>query len=172
MTDLDLNRRQFVAATAALACATVACECCAAEAEADAKDKEQKEEKEDKENKSKPQSKSVDAGALTEYAKDGITDKFAKADKVMLIRHEGKLYAPSAICSHKRCTIKVKDAVLTCPCHGSKFTNLGVPTKGPAKVPLFRYAISTNDKGNVIVDKTRQFEEKEWETDGAFIKVG
>ena len=167
MSDQDPNRRQFVIATAALTCAAVACECCAAEA--DAKEAE----KEEKEGAGAPESKSVDAGPLANYNKDGITDKFSKKpDRVMLIRHEGKLYAPSAICSHKKCTIKIKDGSLACPCHGSKFTHDGKPTKGPAKTPLLRYAISTNESGNVIVDKTKTFEEKDWGNEAAFIKVG
>jgi cytochrome b6-f complex iron-sulfur subunit len=163
-----LKRRQCVAATAALAAAAaITCECCAAEA-ADAKD----DKKGEKDDKNQPESKSVDAGPLKDYAKDGISDKFAKKpDRVMIVRHEGKLYAPSAICSHKRCTIKVKEGALACPCHGSKFTEMGVPTKGPAKSALLRYAVSKDDKGHVIVDKTKQFEEKDWESDGAFLKV-
>src|SRR4051812_8876505 len=164
----ELNRRQFVAATAALAAAAaITCECCLAEA-ADAKG----DGKEEKDDKNAPESKSVDAGKLSDYAKDGITDKFAKKpDKVFIIRHEGKLYAPSSTCSHRRCTVKLKEGALACPCHGSKFTEMGVPTKGPAKSSLIRYAVSTDDKGHVIVDKTKQFEEKDWEKDGAFIKV-
>ena len=161
----ELNRRQFVAASAAFAAAAViSCECCSA---ADADEK-----KEEKEDKNAPESKSVDAGKLSDYSKDGITDKFAKKpDKVFIVRHEGKLHATTATCSHKRCTIKLKNGTMTCPCHGSKFTEMGVPTKGPAKAALLRYAVSTDDKGNVIVDKTKQFEEKDWEKDGAFIKV-
>ena len=155
----NLNRRQFVAAAAAMACgAAMPCQwCMGAEAEQPKDDK--------------PQSTTVDAGALSDYAKDGVWDKFAKSDKVLIVRHEGKLFAPSATCTHKKYTLRLKEGVIVCPGHGSRFTEMGVPIKGPAKVPLFRYGISKDDKGHVIVDKTKQFEEKKWDEEGAFLKV-
>jgi Rieske Fe-S protein len=163
----DLNRRSFLLTTMAAACAAVACECCAAQA-ADEKDG-----KEEKEEKGPADSTSVDAGPLTGYAKDGVFDKVAKKpDRVLLVRHGEKLYALSSICSHKKSTLRIKEGAIECPAHKSKFDSAGKPTKGPAKLPLTRFALSTNDKGNVIVDKTKTFEEKDWEQDGAFIKVG
>ena len=115
----------------------------------------------------------VDAGAIADYAKDGVFDKFAKKDKgaVLLIRQDGKLYAPTSICTHKNCALKVKEGVLTCPCHGSKYSNEGAPNKGPAKKSLARYAISKDDKGHVVVDKTKKFEQDAWGDEAAFIKL-
>lgn len=111
----------------------------------------------------------VDVGPKSDYAKDGPYDKFAKSSRILVIRNEGKIYAPTATCSHKNCAVKVKDGEINCSCHGSKFTLMGVPTKGPAKVPLFRYGISVNEKGNIIVDRSKQFDEKKWDDEGASI---
>ena len=47
----------------------------------------------------------------------------------------------------------------------------GTSTKGPAKGSLYRYAISVNADGDIIVNKEKQFAEKEWEQEGAFITV-
>ena len=60
---------------------------------------------------------------------------------------------------------------IVCPCHGSKFTVHGTSTKGPAKGSLYRYAISVDASGDIIVNKEKQFAENEWEQDGAFITV-
>jgi len=163
----DLNRRSFLITTAAAACAAITCEHCLAQAA------DEKEGKQEKEEKTSSDTTSVDAGPLTGYAKDGVFDKFAKKpDRVLLVRQGGKLYALSSICSHKKSTIRLKEGVLECPAHKSRFSNAGKPTKGPAKLPLIRFALSTDDKGNVIVDKTKTFEEKDWEKEGAFIKGG
>ena len=152
----ELNRRQFVVA------AVVAGAACACGGETLAADE-----------KNPPPSpeKIVDVGSIDEYAKDGVSDKFGKSNRILVIRHEGKIYAPTATCSHKNCLVKLKGENLACPCHGSRFTLDGVPTKGPAKYPLYRYGITKDDKGHLIVDKTKQFEEKQWDEAGAFVKV-
>src|SRR5215213_1334486 len=91
--------------------------------------------------------KQVDAGALTAFKEDGVDIKQAKTGRFLIIRQDGKLYASSSVCTHKSCFLKLKDKQITCPCHGSKFSNEGVPASGAkATVPLFRYAVSVNDK--------------------------
>jgi Rieske Fe-S protein len=117
--------------------------------------------------------KTIDIGPLESYSKDGVTDTWAgkTSHKILIIRHEGRLYAATSVCTHKNCIVKPKGEGLVCPCHGSKYTLMGVPTKGPAKHPLFRYGISVDDQKHVIVDKSKQFEENDWESEGAFIKT-
>ncbi|MOA10548.1 Cytochrome b6-f complex iron-sulfur subunit [compost metagenome] len=46
----------------------------------------------------------------------------------------GQLHAFNAICPHLGCLLKWNDDEKTfdCPCHGSRFTNLGVVINGPA----------------------------------------
>ncbi len=153
----ELNRRDFVKATVALACACCSCELLAADAATAPA--------------ATTGAKTVDVGAMSDFSKDAVSDKWAKTDKFFIIRHEGRIYAPSSICTHKRNTLKLKEGTITCPAHGSKFTELGVPTKGPAKIPLYRYKITKDEKGNLVVDKTKQFDEKDWEQEGAFVKV-
>ena len=114
----------------------------------------------------------LDVGPLADYKDDKVYDKFAtKTDQTLVVRKDGKVYAISARCTHRNCTVKVDKAGYYCPCHKSHFTPEGMVEKGPAKASLFRYAIATNDKGDVIVDRAKQFSEKDWEKDGAFIEV-
>jgi cytochrome b6-f complex iron-sulfur subunit len=95
---------------------------------------------------------------------------------VLVVRHQGKIYAPTATCTHKNCAVKLKENAkkekeIVCPCHGSKFTVQGTSLKGPAKGSLYRYALSVNADGDIIVNKEKQFAEKEWEQEGAYIPV-
>ena len=114
-----------------------------------------------------------DVGPKSDYAKDGIVDKFAKSHRILVVTHGGKIYAPTATCSHKNAVVMLKGdpGDLTCRAHGSKYSVEGTVLKGPAKVSLYRYAISVNDKGNIIVDRSKQFDEKKWDDPAASISV-
>ena len=155
----ELNRREFVVVgAAAVACA---CACSVAEA-ADAPGGPN----------APAQSKGpVDVGPKSNYAKDGVTDTWTKTQRILVIRNDGKIYAANSTCTHKNCAVRSKDGEIVCPCHGSRFSLEGTPTKGPAKISLYRYGISEDDKGHLIVDKSKQFEEKKWDDEGAFVKV-
>jgi cytochrome b6-f complex iron-sulfur subunit len=166
----DLNRRQFVtvaSATVAAACAMCACGETVLAEEAPGGGSGGKAPTTGPAFAKTP----VDIGPKSDYAKDGIVDKFAKSSRILVVTNAGKIYAPTATCSHKNCAVKLKDSVITCPCHGSKFSIEGTSTKGPAKASLYRYAVSVDDKGNVIVDRSKQFAEKDWDSEGASIKV-
>ena len=156
----DVNRREFVTLT--VAAAACACSCgtaFAAEAE------EEKPAAGPVPKKTTP----FDVGPKSDYSKDGITDKYSKAERILVVRHEGKIYAINSTCTHKNCAVKLKAADLVCPCHGSKFSVHGTSTKGPAKGSLLRYALSVNDKGNIIVERSKTFEEKKWDDPAASI---
>jgi cytochrome b6-f complex iron-sulfur subunit len=168
-SEIEMNRRNFVAlatvTAAAAAAATCACDSAMAADAADSKSKPPP-----------PNVGTVNVGKKSKYDKDGVSDEFAKKNRVLVVRHEGKIYAPTATCTHKNCAVKLKENAskekeIVCPCHGSKFTVQGTSTKGPAKGSLYRYAISVNADGDIIVNKEKQFAEKEWEQDGAFITV-
>ena len=55
--------------------------------------------------------------------------------------------------------------------NGSVFETTGKLTKGPAKSPLPRYAISTDERGHVIVDRSRTFTTEEADDAAAFIAL-
>ena len=177
MSETELNRRNFVALTVAAAAAATACACeCTLAAEAPAADAPAGEGKEKESPKAPPPNVgTVNVGKKAKYDKDGVSDEFAKKNRVLVVRNQGKIYAPTATCTHKNCAVKVKENATTkqkeiaCGCHGSKFSIQGTSTKGPAKGSLYRYGISVNGDGDIIVNKEQQFAEKDWEKEGAFI---
>jgi nitrite reductase/ring-hydroxylating ferredoxin subunit len=157
----ELNRRSFLAAAAVASCAC-ALDCPFAIA-ADA-----------------PQDTSpVDIGTAADFPKDGPYDKFAKKPtSLLVIRNEGKVYAPTSICTHKSANLKVEDGEIVCPKHDSPYDNQGVPkpkTKDgdetPAKKPLVRFAIKRNADGHLIVDRSKTFEKTQWNDPASFVKI-
>lgn len=113
----------------------------------------------------------VDVGTVADYSADGITDTFAKSNKLFVVRKANRLYAPSAICTHKHCGLKLRDGAIACPCHRSKFADDGTNAGGPARAPLARYAIAINADGRIIVDKSRTFDQPEWDSADAFVAL-
>jgi Rieske Fe-S protein len=152
----QINRRELMVAAAATACA-----CCLAsplDLMADT-----------------PATTTIDAGPLSGYSADGVTATWMKAPtKVAVIRHAGKLYASSTICTHHGCTIKLDTSsggVFACPCHHAGFDIAGNVTHRPAPTPLDRYAIAVDSKGHVIVDKSKSFSADKWTDPASFVVV-
>jgi cytochrome b6-f complex iron-sulfur subunit len=151
----ELSRRQFIVLSTA-ACATVACgSLCGSDAyAADA-------------------GKQVDVGELASFAKDGVTDTFAKSDRILVVRSGEKVYALFARCTHKGGLVRPgKDGELTCPNHGAEFDVTGKATKGPATDALDRLGISVNEQGKVIVDTGKRFSKGKTDNAGAWVKAG
>jgi nitrite reductase/ring-hydroxylating ferredoxin subunit len=117
----------------------------------------------------------IDAGPLSDYSKDGVTNKWmASPTNVVVIRHQGKLYASTTVCTHRGGILKVDAAsggVFACPRHHAGFDINGLVTKGPAKTPLNRFKISVNSGGHVIVDRTKTFAEDKWNDPSSFVAV-
>jgi nitrite reductase/ring-hydroxylating ferredoxin subunit len=158
----DMNRRHFLATAAAITCACAAG--CPFAAGADAKDAD---------------TGTVEIGTLADYPKDGPYDKFAKKPaSLIVVRDQGRLYAMTSVCTHKKKQLKVEDDEIVCAAHDSPFDNQGVPkakTKEgddtPAKDPLDRFAISQGAEGKLTVDKSRRFPKGKWDEAGSFVKV-
>jgi nitrite reductase/ring-hydroxylating ferredoxin subunit len=112
----------------------------------------------------------VDAGALADYEQDGLYDKFVKTNKFFIRRNGDKLFAISAICTHKNAVLRKRDAGIFCRNHSSTFDADGYAIKGEAKVSLPRHKISVTD-GKVTVDTSVEFYEKDYEKDGASYSV-
>lgn len=167
----DLNRRDFVTGAATVAAA--ACACCLCN-EANAADAPAAGAPAAPAAPSGP----VEVGTKADYPKDGtINDKHAKPKelRILVVRNEGKIYALNSTCTHKNCAVKTQTdpakaaaAPLVCPCHGSGYSLHGTATKGPAKGSLFRYGISEKE-GKLLVDKSKQFAEKDWGDAAAFV---
>jgi Rieske Fe-S protein len=65
-----------------------------------------------------------------------------KGKKVLLIRDTSTtVRATQPLCTHKmtRLTYNIKDRIIVCPEHGSRFSLAGEVRKGPAEAPLRVY---------------------------------
>ena len=86
-----------------------------------------------------------------------------------------QLYALKSVCTHLGCTPNWLEAEqkFKCPCHGSGFYKDGINFEGPAPRPLERYAISVADDGQVMIDKSKTFQEEmgQWEDSNSFLPV-
>jgi Rieske Fe-S protein len=100
----------------------------------------------------------VQVGNVSEYAADGVFDKFAKSEQVVLVREGGRLSACSAICTHKQAILKGVEGQPRCPSHGSRFAPDGSVVKGPAKRSLEHLAISKDASGMLTVDRSKKVE--------------
>jgi nitrite reductase/ring-hydroxylating ferredoxin subunit len=147
----DLNRREFVTA-AALAAA--ACLCGAALPST-----------------ALAAGATLDIGTKADYTKDGVTDTWIKSNKVVVVRKGGKVYAFTAICSHRGATIGVSGDHFECPRHHAQFSLDGSVMRGPAGVSLDHFAISPDANGHLIVDTSRTFGDGHWNDPASFVKV-
>lgn len=57
-------------------------------------------------------------------------------DRVAIVDRAGVRYALSLTCTHLGCTADLRDAAITCHCHGSVFDLAGAVVRGPADRPL------------------------------------
>jgi len=149
----EVNRRDFVAATAgSVALVVMGCLCGSAEPKEDTQT-------------------TVDIGKPADYPTGALSDKFAASHKLLVASLGGKIYAMTAVCTHRKGTIGLKDGRFRCPRHGSVFSTDGQVVKGPAKVPLVRLGIALDGKGNLIVDKSKTFKEDKWGDPASYYTV-
>ena len=94
----------------------------------------------------------VNAGPASNYVADGVYNNFCDQG-FFLVRQGDKLFALSAICTHRKCTLTAEpDRSFYCKCHGSTFDPVGHVTEGPARRDLPILPTNTNEQGQLIVD--------------------
>ncbi|MBZ2198481.1 QcrA and Rieske domain-containing protein [Occultella gossypii] len=82
-------------------------------------------------------------GSLVVTTADGV-------ELVVAQPTEGEVVAFSAICTHQGCSVRVREELLHCPCHGSEFEQFtGEVVSGPADEPLPEVAVQVQE-GNVV----------------------
>jgi Rieske Fe-S protein len=116
----------------------------------------------------------LDVGPKSSYTTDGITTTWIKPpDQVAVVRQNGKIFAFTTICTHRRGALyKESDAEsFKCPRHGATFDVDGTVTGGPAKRSLNRFAISADASGHLIVDKSKTFAADQWDNPASFVTV-
>lgn len=96
--------------------------------------------------------RSINAGAVTGYAAEGVYKNF-RDQGFFLIRRGGKLFALSSICTHRHCKLTAeRDGSFYCPCHGSTFDSAGHVTEGPARRDLPMFEAVPNEQGELVVN--------------------
>lgn len=122
---------------------------------------------------SEPPSK-VKAGFPDSFEEGKVVDRF-KDQNFWVVRNNGVIYALSTTCTHLGCTPNwlEREQKFKCPCHGSGFYISGINFEGPAPRPLERWGVSIGDDGQLVVDKSKKFQEErgEWINPESFIKV-
>lgn len=128
---MNLNRRQFLMLTAGFVagCSSV----------------------ESGENSAAAREWVVNAGPAGDYAADGVYSRF-RDEGFFVIRKDGKLFALSAFCTHRKCKLIAEtDRSFYCQCHGSTFDPNGKVTKGPAKLNLPILPVFSDESGQLLV---------------------
>jgi len=93
----------------------------------------------------------VNAGPVSNYASDGLYDRF-RDQGFFVIRKGEQLFALSSICTHRTCKLDAEsDASFFCPCHGSTFDPDGKVTESPARRDLPTLPSVTNESGQLLV---------------------
>lgn len=113
------------------------------------------------------------AGKISDYPEGEVSEKYKEEQRVWIKREGGRVVAIQAICTHLGCTPRWLglEGKFKCPCHGSGFTKEGVNFEGPAPRPLERLAISVDEAGYLVVDKSKKFlyEKGEWEAPESYV---
>jgi len=115
------------------------------------------------------------AGYPEEYTIGEVSERWKEKFGVWIVREKEKIYALSTVCTHLGCTPNWlgNEKKFKCPCHGSGFRSTGMNFEGPAPRPLERYRIVLADDGQILVDKTKKYQQEkgQWGDSESFIAV-
>ena len=116
---------------------------------------------------------SFKAGPPDDYEIGKVDERWKEKYGVWIVRTAEGLYALSVICTHLGCTPNWLDneQKFKCPCHGSGFYKSGINFEGPAPRPLERFRISLADDGQILIDKSKKFQQEkgEWNNSESFL---
>jgi len=115
------------------------------------------------------------AGFPEEYSVGVVDERFKEKFGVWVVRNEAGIYALSTTCTHLGCTPNwlAGENKFKCPCHGSGFYMTGINFEGPAPRPLERYRCVLADDGQVLVDKTKKYQQEkgQWTDPESFLNL-
>jgi len=120
-------------------------------------------------------------GLPSEYG-IGVDERWKDTFGVWIVRtpdddivHLTGFFALITVCTHLGCTPNYLAAEnkFKCPCHGSGYHLSGVNFEGPAPRPLERARIVLADDGQILVDKSRHYQQElgQWVDPEAFLKA-
>jgi Rieske Fe-S protein len=95
--------------------------------------------------------RTINAGPVANYAADGVYNNF-RDEGFFVIRRGDRLFALSAICTHRKCKLTAEPArSFYCKCHGSTFDAAGHVTEGPARRDLPILPTNIDGQGRLLV---------------------
>ena len=117
---------------------------------------------------------SFKAGLPDDY-EIGVDERWKEKFGVWIIKTSAEMFALLAVCTHLGCTPNWlgNENKFKCPCHGSGFYPTGINFEGPAPRPLERLRIVLADDGQILVDKSKKFQQEkgQWSDSEASLKL-
>jgi len=115
------------------------------------------------------------AGYPADYEAGQVDLRWKAKYATWIVRNDEGIYALSTTCTHLGCTPNwlAAEQKFKCPCHGSGFRKTGINFEGPAPRPLERFRIVLADDGQIVIDKTKKYQQEkgQWSDPEAFLKV-
>jgi len=114
-------------------------------------------------------------GKPEEYEIGQVDTRWKEKYNVWVIRTVEGMYSLLGICTHLGCTPSwlSGEQKFKCPCHGSGFYKSGINFEGPAPRPLERVGISLAEDGQILIDKSKKFQQEkgEWNSPSSFLTL-
>ncbi len=118
---------------------------------------------------------SFTAGFPDSYELGKVDERWKDKYGVWIVRNMQGIYALSTTCTHLGCTPNWLEGEqkFKCPCHGSGFYKTGIHFEGPAPRPLERYRIGIADDGQILIDKSKKYQQEkgEWNDPESIISL-
>ena len=116
---------------------------------------------------------SFKAGFPSDYEIGVVDERWKEKFGTWMVRTAEGIYALSTTCTHLGCTPNwlSTENKFKCPCHGSGFYKTGINFEGPAPRPLERYRIALAEDGQILIDKSKKFQQEkgEWNNSESFL---
>jgi Rieske Fe-S protein len=99
--------------------------------------------------------KELVAGNLKDLAQDKFWTLEFNGNKIIIFFNEGKPYALSLVCTHKKCTVRFRppESQFVCPCHKGRYDINGKVLSGKPPKPLKRFETIIREKQVVVINK-------------------
>lgn len=114
-------------------------------------------------------------GYPEDYEAGQVDERWKEKYGVWVVRSSSELYVLSTICTHLGCTPNwlSGENKFKCPCHGSGFYKTGINFEGPAPRPLERFRVTLTEDGQILVDKSRKFQQErgQWLDPESYVTV-
>lgn len=115
------------------------------------------------------------AGLPEDYAVGKVDTRWKEKFRCWIVRNNEIIYCLNATCTHLGCTPNwlESEQKFKCPCHGSGFYITGINFEGPAPRPLERFGITVEADGQLVIDKSRIYQEEkgQWSNPDSFVRA-